>query len=205
MSQPRPGSGPREAAQVPVAEVAREVLRMARSRRTTLGAGRLICVEGPGGSGKTTLATALLGLEPGARVVHMDDLYAGWSGLGTVADQLETLLSPLAAGSAGSYRRYDWHAQAFAETVVVDPVELLVLEGVGCGARRYAALTTVLVWVWVPAELRLARGLERDGLALAPQWGAWMRSEDALWALEDPASRADVVVDGTGARPATLR
>ena len=35
------------------------MLALAASRPPTLGAGRLVCVDGPAGSGKTTLARAL--------------------------------------------------------------------------------------------------------------------------------------------------
>ena len=44
------------------------------------------------------------------------------------------------------------------------PAPLLVLEGVGSGSRSHAGLITALVWVEVPAGLRLQRGLARDGV-----------------------------------------
>ncbi|MFB9314397.1 4-amino-4-deoxy-L-arabinose transferase [Nocardioides plantarum] len=133
--------------------------------------------------------------------MHLDDLYDGWSGLATVADQLGPLLRPLSEGRPGSYRRYDWHAGAFAETVEVDPPGpggLLVLEGVGAGTAAYADLATVLVWVEVSRELRLARGLARDGEHLRAQWLAWQESEDASFASDRTRDRADLVVDGQG-------
>lgn len=177
------------------------MLGLAIARPATLGAGRLICVDGPGGSGKTTLAAAVLALEPRGRVVHLDDLYDGWSGLGHVEDQLGTLLQPLAGDRPGRYRRYDWHARAYAETVEVAPTPLLVVEGVGSGHLAHASLATVLVWVWVPSELRLARGLARDGIDMNQQWAAWMAAEDEHYHRDRTADRADVVVDGTGALP----
>lgn len=182
----------------PATDTARRVLELARSRPATLGNGRLVCVDGPAGSGKTTLAAALARLEPGSRVIHMDDLYDGWEGLPRLTDQLEPLLRPLARGAAGSYRRYDWEAGRYAETVTVAPCPLLVLEGVGSGSRAHADLTTVLVWVWAPADLRLRRGLERDGSALAGRWRQWMLDEDALFVREETAGRADLFVDGAG-------
>jgi len=123
------------------------------SRPATLGPGRLICVDGPAGSGKTTLATALAEMTH-APVVHMDDLYAGWDGLTDGIAQLETILLPLVEGSPGSYRRYDWHAREFAETVLVPPSPLLVIEGFGSGAATYDGFRTALAWVDAPEEER---------------------------------------------------
>jgi uridine kinase len=172
------------------------VLTLLRSRRPTLGKGRLLCVDGPAGSGKTTLAAAVEARVPGTRVVHMDDLFEGWGGLSGVDVQLGGLLTPLGRRRAGRYRRYDWLAGAFGETVVVDPVDLLVLEGVGSGAHRFAGLCTVLAWVEAPYDERLRRGIERDGDAFAPHWEQWGRDEAELFAREGTRERADVRLDG---------
>ena len=187
------------------AAAARLALDLAHARPATLGRTRLVVVDGPAGSGKSTLAAAIAELAPEARVVHMDDLYDGWTGLGSVSRQLNTLVRPLALGRPGFYRRYDWHRGEYAETVDVEPPPLLVLEGVGSGAAELTAFITVLVWVTAPRPLRRERGLERDGEALAPQWDGWMRQEDALFASQRTAERADLVVDGTGRRPVQVR
>jgi len=181
------------------------LLEVAESRPPTLGAGRLVCVDGPAGSGKTTLAGAVAALRPGTPVIHMDDLYDGWEGLPHLTDQLGGLLRPLSTGAPGRYRRYDWYAGRYAETVTVAPGALLVLEGVGSGSRAHADLTTALAWVWAPAGLRLRRGLERDGEALADRWHQWMVDEDRYLAQEQVEARADLLVDGTGLTPPRLR
>ena len=172
---------------------ARSAVDLLGSRPPTLGAGRLLCVDGPSGSGKTTLAESVAALVP-ARVVHMDDLYEGWDGLPTVDAQLEGLLRPLAAGEPGTYRRWDWVAGGWAETVTVDPVPLLVLEGVGSGSTRVADLVTVLVWVEAAYDVRMRRGLERDGEAFAPYWESWMAQEVDHYAEHRTRERADLVV-----------
>ena len=131
--------------------------------------------------------------------MHLDHLYDGWSGLATVADQLGPLLRPLGEGRPGCYRRYDWVAGAFAETVVVDPPGpdgLLVLEGVGAGASAYADLQSLLVWIEVPRDLRLSRGIARDGDHLRDEWLAWQESEDAHFAAARTRERADLLLDG---------
>ncbi|MBV9830546.1 MAG: 4-amino-4-deoxy-L-arabinose transferase [Marmoricola sp.] len=171
------------------------MLELLAARPATLGPGRLLCIDGPAGSGKSTLAEAVA--SGAAPVVHMDDLFEGWGGLPQVDAQLDTMLRTLAEGRPGSYRRYDWLDGAWAETVEVAPSPLLVVEGVGSGASRFDDLRTALVWVEAPYDVRLRRGLERDGDAFAPHWEQWARDEEALFERERTRERADLVVDGT--------
>lgn len=181
-----------------MADPAQDLLALAATRPATLGDGRLICIDGPAGGGKTTIATELASIAgPLVHVVHLDDLYEGWDGLAENDRQLETLLRPLADGRPGTYRRYDWHAEEFAETVSVSPVPMLVLEGVGSGVSAFDDLRTVLAWVEAPWETRKARGLARDGDAFAPHWDRWAAHEAALFAREQTRDRADLVIDGT--------
>jgi uridine kinase len=180
-------------------DVAPQVLARALALPPTLGSARLVCVDGPAGSGKTTLAAAISGLA-GAPVVHMDALYDGWEGLPHVGDQLDDLLLPLAEGRPGRYLRYDWDLGQYVESVTVAPAPLLVLEGVGAGSCGHADLCTLLVWVEAPPDLRLARGIERDGAPVADLWRRWMDDEAAHFARDETRLRADLVVDGTGLR-----
>jgi uridine kinase len=173
-----------------------ELVALLGTRPPTLGAGRLLCLDGPAGSGKTTLAARIAALGPfagqPATVLHLDDLYDGWSGLPRLGEQLDTLLLPLDRGETGSYRRYDWAAGRFAETVAVPPSPLLIVEGVGSGLAAYARLRTLLVWVDVPAEVRLSRWRARDGAAAEPFIAGWQRAEEALFAREGTRAAADV-------------
>jgi uridine kinase len=177
------------------------VLELALSRPPALGRARLVCVDGPAGSGKTTFADAVV--EAARRrattvaLVHMDDLYAGWNGLADAGRRvLDQVVAPLTAGAPAAYSRYDWHEKKYAEQVPVPETELLVIEGVGSGDPAYARHIGVLVWVWAPAELRLERGLERDGRDLEQHWRQWMGDEGRLHSRDRTAQRADVLVDG---------
>jgi uridine kinase len=185
-----------------VADVADVVLWTSLMKRPSLGGGRLVCIDGYAGSGKSTLGRAIcdLAAEAGtSALVHLDDLLDGWDGLPQVAGTLHRdVLGPLTEGRAGRYQRYDWHLARFTEEHPVAPVDLLVVEGVGSGASAYGSLITTLVWVDAPADLRLARGIARDGEALRAQWVRWMRAEEALFRRERTRQRADVIVDGTG-------
>ncbi|WP_346385799.1 4-amino-4-deoxy-L-arabinose transferase [Nocardioides sp.] len=181
------------------------LLGLVGSRPATLGAGRLLCIDGPAASGKSTLAAEVAALVPGTVVVQVDDLLDGWEGLPTVDLAVDRLLRPLARDEASSYRRYDWDRGRFAETVPVEPAPLLVLEGCGAGSRRSADLATLIVWVSAPTELRVTRGVERDGERMRARQAQWLLDEAELFAAEDTRARADVEVDGTGASAPVVR
>lgn len=185
-----------------VGDIAELLTWMCMERDATLGSTRLLCVDGRAGSGKTTLGRAMLAAAVGlgsARLLHMDDMYEGWTGLGGVSARIERdLVAPLRENRTGRYRRYDWGRKEFAEWHDVEPVDLLVLEGVGSGASCYDDAATMLVWVEAPRDLRVERGIARDGEAVLPLWLEWMDSEDALYAEQRTRGRAHAVVDGTG-------
>lgn len=185
-------------------DVAQVVVDLAASRPPTCGDVRVICVDGPAGSGKTTLATALAELT-GAHVVHMDDLMEGWDGVAGTGPQLASVLEPLAEGQIGSYRQFNWHLDRFDREVAVPVLPWLVLEGVGSGNPGVAERVTVLVWVEADDGLRLSRGLDRDGSGMELQWRQFMLDEAEVFAAHRTRQRADVLVDGTGARPPVLR
>ncbi|KQY54219.1 uridine kinase family protein [Nocardioides sp. Root140] len=192
-------------------DVVAAVLEHARARPGRLAGGRLVCVDGPAGSGKTTLATALAEAVPGAVVLHMDDMYDGWSGLNgdTGARLHDQVVVPLAAGETGHYRRYDWVLGAFAERHDVPPSPLLVLEGVGSGDRALAPYRSTLVWVSAPDDLRLERGLARDRALYAREgepwdeaghralWAGFMADEARFFAAHGLPGTADLRFDGT--------
>ena len=163
-----------------------------------LGSVRLVCVDGPAGSGKTTFAGRLaVELGAGCQVVHLEDLYAGWTLTGAVARLAAGVLRPLAQGAPGAFHRYDWAAARFAaERTPVPVCDVLLVEGCGSAPRVLDSRTTLRIWIEAPRDLRLARGLARDGAALAPQWHRWMETEARAFAAEGTRARADLRIDG---------
>ncbi|MGY1706477.1 uridine kinase [Geodermatophilus sp. SYSU D00697] len=169
----------------------------ARAAAPRLGRTRLVCVDGPAGSGKTTLA-GRLATRLDAPVVHMDDLYAGWTMTGAFARLSAGVLRPLAAGRPGAYHRFDWAAGRFeASATPLPPTDVLVVEGCGSCPRAADPWAVLRIWVEAPPEVRLRRGLARDGAAFEPEWRRWQRTEAAFFTAEGTRERADVRVDGT--------
>ena len=132
--------------------------------------------------------------------MHLDDLYAGWSGLeGSLWPRLSAqVLEPVRRGRAGRFRRFDWPTGAFAEWVDVPVPTVLVLEGCGAARRACDPVASLRVWVEAPRDLRLRRGLDRDGEDARPQWLTWMEDEARHFAAERTAQRADVRLDALG-------
>ena len=165
-----------------------------RARATTI-----VAIDGPAGSGKTTLA-GRLAARLAAPVVHMDDLYPGWDGLAEAAARIaEQVLVPLGEGRPASFRRYDWDRGEYADWVDVPEAPVLIVEGCGCGSTPGAAYLAMLLWVEAPHDLRMARGIERDGDGFRPHWERWAQQEDALFAAEQTRARADLhIASGDG-------
>ncbi len=162
------------------------------------GSTRVVCIDGPAGSGKTTLAGRLASAVGGAPVVHLDDLYEGWHqdlGAPLASSLRRWLLDPWAQGRPGRFPRYDWAADAYgSEWTEVAAAPVAILEGCGSASRLVRSSATVVVWVQADPEVRLRRGLRRDGEAMAAQWPGWQRREARHFEADGTRAAADVVV-----------
>jgi len=131
----------------------------------------------------------------GAPVVALEDLYGGWDGLERgIGLLVSEVLAPIARGRAARVPRYDWTAGAWETPWTLEPPEMLIVEGVGAGARRAAGYENALVWMEEPASVRKKRALDRDGETFAPYWDAWAAQEDAMLARERTPERADLIL-----------
>jgi uridine kinase len=150
-------------------------------------------IGGRGGSGKSTLAALI----PGAQVVGTDEF---WDGERFELSRLRAdVFEPLLAGRAARYAAWDWDARRPGRERTVEPAGLVVVEGVCALHRMFRDAYDVRVWVEAPYEIRLARGVARDGEAARATWvDHWMPMEDRYVDRDDPVACADLVVDGAG-------
>lgn len=190
----------------PVAAALHRAGDLLLTRPPGLGSVRLGVVDGPSGSGKTTFAAAwadeLRRRGVGAVEVFGSDLLATWDDPFDWWAAFETdVLQPLSAGGPGRVQVMDWTGgeprPGAWRTVPVPSV--LLLEGVSTGRRAVARFAPVLVWVEVadPA-VRLDRAVARDGEHTRPDFRRWQRAEDAFFAADRTAGRADVLVRPAG-------
>jgi uridine kinase len=131
----------------------------------------------------------------GAEMVHTDDLLDGWADQFTYWHRLEKLvLQPIQRGDSARYQKYDWVKGFFHEWVKVEPADVLIVEGVGAARAAGRAMASVTVFVDAPEAVRLARSIERDGMAMQPQLNEWRRRERLHFAADGTAWLADVVI-----------
>lgn len=166
------------------------------------GSTTVVAVDGPSGAGKSTLAGRLAaalstaGVTTG--VVHMDELFPGWTGLDEgLPNLLRWVLEPLSRNETARYRRFDWSAGRFAEWITVPTTQVLIVEGVSSGSSVVAPYLGLLMWIEAPRTVRFDRGIERDGEAYRPMWERWALQEERLFGREHTRDRADVILDGT--------
>ncbi len=177
---------------------AERLLALVSRTAARLDSTKMIAIDGPAGSGKTSLAgqwhESLQGPDLTVATLHLDDLYEGWTGLerGLETRLIDQVLRPLATGQVAHWQRYDWDAGAFAEWVELTPPNILILEGCGSGARAYSAYTSLLVWIEAEQQERIARGIKRDGPGVLPHWLSWMDREAAHFAVNRTRDRADL-------------
>jgi len=190
-----------------IADIVERVLASAPS----VGPVRLVCVDGPAGSGKTTLAANLSDvLRPTSGevpVVHGDDLYEGWAvvagapdrvaAFGVFADRVTTwLLDPWSRGEPGSHPVRDWYADAWGPTVSVPAAPVVILEGVATASRALRSRATLVVWVEVDPDLAIERVVARDGESMRAEIVSWQRDETRWHGIDGTRAAADVIVSG---------
>ncbi|MEV8534126.1 hypothetical protein [Streptomyces sp. NPDC051211] len=166
----------------------------------SLGPVRLIGIDGHAGSGKSTFAERLARALGGVPVLHLDDVATHEELFGWTERFREQVLVPLAAGRAAHWAPYDWVERRFGPARVLEPVPLLLIEGVGAGRRAVRPHLARLLWMETPREQSWGRGRDRDGSELAGFWDGWERAELAHFADDPSRPFADTLVRqcGTG-------
>ena len=175
----------------------------------------LIAVDGGGGAGKSTFAaslcTALTATGASATVVHMDDFFRPDDKArppaqnGFVDGEMdwerlrEQVIAPLKAGHDARYQRFDWPTRTQQEWHAVPVGGSVIVEGIGVLRRELAACYDFRVWVRCPRQLRLERGVARDGEQARERWERqWLPADESFVRLHHPEEAADLVVDGSG-------
>jgi uridine kinase len=156
----------------------------------------LVGIGGRGASGKSTLARRLAGAFDGVQIVPTD---AFWDGDRFDLERLRhDVVDEVLGGRSSAYDAFDWATRAPAARRTVHPCGIVVIDGVCALHQMFRDDLDVRVWVDAPADVRLARGVARDGEAARSTWlDVWIPGEDAYVERDDPVACAHLVVDGT--------
>ena len=165
----------------------------------------LIAIDGPCGSGKTTLA-ALLCRMLVCPCVHMDDFHipharktpermAQPGGNSDRERLLAEALLPWREGRSVTYRPYDCAADGPGNPISLPASRVLVLEGSYAHHPDLARLTDVSVFVRVEREEQLRRIADRSPEKLQQFIDRWIPLEDSYFRTFQLPAPGSVLVD----------
>lgn len=164
----------------------------------------ILLLDGRSGSGKTTLSQRLHSLL-GWPVIHLEDMYPGWTGLSAGAAMVaSSVIDPSRAPDERGFLRWDWYASDF-DTWVPTPGGgegcSLIIEGCGVLTEQNIAAARSVgdgevwgVWLDLCAEERYRRAMDRDD-SFAGYWTMWSQQEDAHYCEHRPWLLADWTIN----------
>ncbi len=94
------------------------------------------------------------------------------------------VLRPLLSGSDARYQVRDWANDEFGTSLN------------GWKTTEWAERLTYRIWVEAPKDLRLYRGVQRDGENHRQLWVDWVKEEPTFFAEDGTRARADLRVNG---------
>lgn len=164
---------------------------------------KIVTIDGPAGSGKTTLANDLadeLKTSDGViSVVHMDELYEGWDdALGQkLFDRIEAwILAPIRNGLSPKFLKYDWHQGKYASWSDLPLTPVVIIEGVGSGHAALRKFVSQAIWVEADDDLLLNRVVQRDGEGVRDEMLIWKARERSYFDLHDVKRAAHIHMQG---------
>ena len=112
----------------------------------------LIAIDGPAGSGKTSLANQLSNKLNSVTTIHMDDLYKGWEDAltATLTQHLkEWIIDPFGKHQSVLYQKFNWSTGEYGLAVEARDIQLLILEGVGAAQEIIRQSADLTIWIEV--------------------------------------------------------
>ena len=176
-----------------------EIAGQVGSSNKFTGPARIIAIDGPAGSGKTTLAKELCELLPNCTVVHMDDLYDGWNQdlITELPNRIKSeILESISKSQSATIKTYDWHKESFTNAQTISGPDFLILEGVGSANPALSDFFALSIWVEAEPSTLLDRLIARDGQQFRQQLAAWQEHETRYFDQLHVRKSCDLVVRG---------
>lgn len=166
-----------------------------------------IGIDGPGGSGKSTLAEKLHKEFPSSIIVHMDDFYKPSKDRVNVLDEVGInfdwrrlqveVLDRFKSNGIIQYKKYDWRTDNLSKNYFDAFGSMIIVEGVYSTRDELRGYYDYTIFVECPKDLRLRRGIERDGEEARGLWeNQWMPEEDKYLFTQNPKGKVNIIIDG---------
>ena len=163
------------------------------------GQTKIVNIDGPAGSGKTTLAESLSRLLENCPIIHMDEIYEGWEkalSSQTSIDLVNWIINPLLKNHSIEFFKYDWKLEKRVEKVVISQPKVLVVEGVGSSSSGISEHACLKLWIEVNKEIGISRVLTRDGIQIQEQMKKWQTQETKFFIENNSKEKSDIWIDG---------
>ena len=160
----------------------------------------VITIDGPAGSGKTTLAQELESILEPSYTIHMDDLFEGWQSTltPTLTGKLSEILTTVKLENRIRFTPYSWLESKLAPEIARPAPKYLILEGVGSGQSAIRDFISLALWIEVLPGIGLERVIRRDGMAVAPFMPDFITAQNIHFEKEATKKSADYRLSGQG-------
>lgn len=110
----------------------------------------------------------------------------------------DQVLEPLANDKRSIYQIYNWPSDILGEWNIVTPGGIVIIEGVYSTRKELRDFYDYKIYVYCSREVRLERGIERDGELARNMWeNNWMVAEDKYIKEHKPAEQAELVINSS--------
>ena len=115
---------------------------------------------------------------------------------------LAQVIEPLLRNEPATFRPYDWLRREPGAPTTVAPADVVIIEGVGATRKAWRDRLRLRIWVDTDSDLRLRRGLERDGERARGLLARLAhRRRPTTSRQNSPQQHADLIVAGDPAEP----
>jgi uridine kinase len=166
----------------------------------------IIAVDGPGGAGKSFFVDQLSRFLDNYDMVHFDDFYLPESNPERIGSNFDwkrlkkEVLLPYKRYRKCTYQIYNWITNSLENWKEIKDKKYLFIEGVTSARLELRKYLDFIIFVETPYEIRLKRGIDRDGEKTGQKWvNDWVPRENKYFnsSIHNTRTISDLVIDGT--------
>ena len=188
-----------------------EMVRAAISlieRSKKKGTRLLVAIDGGAGAGKSTLAREIRNRLGGVAILSTDDFFRPLNEYPAASLPPEKLydlyfpwqrmrdeaLIPLRRGETARYQRYDWSSDRLLDWIIVEPEEIVLVEGVYSSRPELRTMLDAAIIVEASRDERRRRVLARGPNQSSDWMTPWMAAEDWYFDHIRPQDSAELIL-----------